>query len=64
MKYITIKDAAKKWGISIRRAQTLCNEDKIEGAVRFGKAWAIPENAKKPNDKRIKTGKYKKKDLE
>ena len=26
--------------------------------IRFGHAWAIPENAEKPVDKRIKSGKY------
>lgn len=35
----------------------------IEGAVKFGNIWAIPEGAEKPKDERIKRGKYiKKKD--
>ena len=33
----------------------------IEGAIKFGNAWAIPENAEKPKDDRIKNGKYIKK---
>ena len=30
----------------------------IEGVVKFGHSWAIPRDAKKPQDKRIKSGKY------
>lgn len=58
MEYITIKEASCKWGITCRRIQVLCAKKRIPGAVRFGKAWAIPCNAKKPIDSRIKTGKY------
>jgi len=58
MEYMTIKEAAEKWELSIRRVQTICNEGVVEGVVKFGHAWAIPKDAKKPIDKRIKTGKY------
>ena len=58
MEYITIKEVADKWGLSVRRVQTLCNENKISGAVRFGKAWAIPKEVEKPVDHRIKSGIY------
>lgn len=58
MEFITIKEAAEKWGISVRRVQTICNEGVIPGAKRFGHAWAIPEDAQKPADKRVKSGKY------
>ena len=56
--YITIKEAAEKWGIGIRRINTLCNEGRIDGCVRFGSVWAIPVDTIKPSDKRIKSGKY------
>jgi len=52
MEYITAKEAATKWGISERRVQVLCEQGRIEGVQRLGKAWAIPENALKPLDKR------------
>lgn len=58
MEFITVKQAAEKWGLSERRLQTMCNDGVIPGVVKFGHAWAIPENAEKPIDKRIKTGKY------
>ena len=44
--------------LSVRRVQTICNEGMIEGAMKFGNTWAIPKNAVKPADKRIKSGKY------
>jgi len=54
MDYITTKQAAEKWGITERRVQVLCNKGKIEGAVRLGWAWAIPKDAIKPKDGRLK----------
>lgn len=58
MEYMTINEAAKKWNLSVRRVQTICSEGMIEGVVKFGQAWAIPKDAEKPADKRIKSGKY------
>ena len=56
--YTTIQEISKKWGISERRVNVLCSEGRIEGAVKFGNTWAIPENSEKPADARIKSGKY------
>lgn len=42
---LTAKEAAQKWGVTPRRVQSLCNEGKIEGAQRFGRAWMIPDTA-------------------
>lgn len=50
MGYITAGQAAKKWKISQRRVQILCAENTIEGTFKLGEAWAIPENAEKPDD--------------
>lgn len=52
--FISAPDAAKKWGISIRRIQKLCEENRIPGVVRFSRMWLIPESAKKPADKRCR----------
>ena len=57
---MTVKDAAKLWNLSERRISALCKSGKIEGAIKHGKAWLIPRDAKKPADSRIKTGKHKK----
>lgn len=56
MKYITASEVAKKWGITQRRVQILCSQDRINGIFKLGEIWAIPENAIKPKDKRIKQG--------
>ena len=56
--YLTIQQTSNKWDLSIRRINTLCNEGRIEGAIKFGNVWAIPENAVQPKDERIKSGKY------
>ena len=42
----------------------MCSENRLEGAVRIGFAWAIPSDAEKPADARIKSGKYIKKPSE
>lgn len=54
MNYITVAEASEKWDISERRIQKLCEENRIAGAVKFGRSWAIPKKAKKPLDRRYK----------
>ena len=56
--FMTVKETAEKWGVSVRWVQALCNDGKIEGTVKFGKAWAIPEDAERPVDGRVITGEY------
>lgn len=53
--WITVKEAAEKWGISDRRVRILCAEGKIPGAYREGRAWKIPCDATKPADERYKS---------
>ena len=53
--YMTVKQAAEKWGISDRRVRILCSEGKIPGVTREGRSWKIPAAAKKPGDGRYKT---------
>lgn len=55
---MTVKQAAEKWGLSERRLQAMCNDGMIEGVIKFGTVWAIPVNAERPVDKRVKSGKY------
>ncbi len=64
MEFMTIQDASEKWGISSRRIQVLCSEGRLQGAVKFGRQWAIPADLDKPADARVKTGKYRKGDLD
>lgn len=57
--YMTIKQAAEKWNITTRRIQFLCSSGRIDGATKFGRDWAIPADAAKPEDKRVTTGEYR-----
>ena len=45
--YISIREASYRWGVSERRVNQYCAEGRIPGASRFGRSWAIPENAEK-----------------
>lgn len=56
--YMKIAEAAKKWDLSERRVNALCLQGRIPNAVKFGTTWAIPEEAEKPKDNRITSGKY------
>lgn len=58
MEYLSLRQTAEKWGLSIRRVQTLCSTERIPGAVKIGSYWAIPADAEKPKDERVKTGRY------
>ncbi len=51
-KYLTIKETALRWGVSARTVNSLCTQGRVAGAEKFGGAWAIPENAEKPDDPR------------
>lgn len=55
MVYISAQQAATKWGISKRRVQVLCTENRIKNATRIGNMWVVPEDALKPADGRVQT---------
>ena len=55
--YITVQEAAEKWGVTPRQVQILCKENRIEGATRLSRIWIIPENAEKPTLDKRKVGK-------
>lgn len=57
--YITVKEAGEKWNLKERTIQEMCVSGRIQGAVKFGKSWAIPADAKRPKDRRIITGKFR-----
>lgn len=64
MNYISTTQAGLKWGLSKRRVIVLCQQERVPGAQRAGRNWIIPEDAEKPVDARIKSGKYMKHDKE
>ena len=53
MRYMDVKEASQKWGISDRRIRVLCNDGRIDGAIKLNWSWTIPENAPKPRDGRV-----------
>lgn len=54
MDYISAKEAARKWGVTLRHVQQLCSEGRVNGAVRFGdgRVWMIPRDADLPTYKK------------
>lgn len=64
MEYLSITQTSEKWGLSKRRIQVLCQDGRLPGAMKVGSYWAIPADAEKPKDERIKDGRYVKKVVE
>lgn len=58
MSYLSISQTSKKWNVSARWINDLCIDGRIPGAMKIGSYWAIPEDAEKPRDERIKSGRY------
>ncbi|HEP1824118.1 TPA: Fic family protein [Streptococcus suis] len=52
--YMSVKQVAELWGISDRRVRDLCSQGKVEGAIREGRLWKIPQDTPKPVDGRYK----------
>ena len=52
---------AEEWGLSKITINDLCNKGKIPGAVKEGRKWIIPDDAVRPADGRVSSGKYVKK---
>ncbi len=58
--YMTAQEAAEKWNVSLRWVQRLCKENRIKGVLNINRIWLIPQNAKKPIDRRTHDGKENK----
>ena len=61
MEYLSISQTSKKWNVSTRWINDLCKDGRIPGATKIGSYWAIPENAEKLKNARVKSGRYIKK---
>ena len=59
MEYLTTTEMAKIWNLSSRRISVLCTNGRIDGAIKKGKMWLLPADAKKPADARYKSKKEK-----
>ena len=58
------KEKAMEWGISYHAVSNMCKNGKIQGAVKIGRTWQIPDDAEKPIDGRITSGNYVLKKIE
>lgn len=47
--FLSVKEIAEKWGLSPRRITQLCVSGEIDGAIREGRFWKIPDDAAIPN---------------
>jgi len=60
LEFMSAPEAARKWGISERRVQKLCEENRIPGVAKFSRLWLIPKDAEKQADARMKAERTKK----
>ncbi|MDR1204244.1 MAG: helix-turn-helix domain-containing protein [Peptococcaceae bacterium] len=56
LEYMSVREAAEKWDLSERRVHKLCKDGRIDGLIRFGRSWGIPQDAEKPDDARRSGG--------
>lgn len=59
MEYMSCSEAGQKWGISERRVQRLCEDNRIPGISKIGYMWLIPKDSQKLADKRFKSARSK-----
>ena len=57
MDLMTVSEAAKRWKITPRRVQAMCENEQIEGAEKLVFMWTLPKSTKKPLDGRTKFAK-------
>ena len=60
MKFMSAREAADKWGLSVRRVQVFCEQGRVDGVERLGNVWLISKSAEKPLDGRTREVKKQK----
>ena len=53
MDYMTVTEAAEKWGVSVRQVQRLISAGRIPGAALYGKTYVLPADSTRPGDPRF-----------
>lgn len=56
MEYISVREAAGKWGLTARMINYYCPNGRIEGAQMVANVWLIPKDATRPEDRRKGNG--------
>ena len=51
MKYMSVAEAAAKWGLTARSVQIHCEKGNVPGTTLVGKAWQIPVDVERPKRK-------------
>lgn len=46
--YMTIPEAAIKWGVSAQQVRRECEKSRIRGVIRLSRRWFIPADAVLP----------------
>ena len=46
--YLSVQETAKRWGVSVRWVNQYILAGRIPCCERLGRAWAVPEDAIKP----------------
>jgi hypothetical protein len=64
MDYLTARQTAEKWNISLRWVQALLKAGRIPGAVQPARDWLIPKDAEKPADGRRNNRRQPKKKID
>lgn len=63
MRYLTVKETGEKWNLTGRMVTYYCETGRIIGAEKKGNLWLVPDDAKKPADKRTKEERRTKEDV-
>lgn len=50
--YLSVRETAARWNVSERWVNQYIQEGRVPGVERFGKSWAIPEDAEKPEHRK------------
>ena len=58
MEYLSVTQFGKKFDMDVGRIRLLISQGRIP-AIKIGNQWAIPADAKPPEDRRVKSGKYR-----
>jgi excisionase family DNA binding protein len=58
VKYLSVTEYGRLHGIDTGNIRRLIAQGRIE-AIKIGNQWAIPADTPKPEDSRVKSGKYK-----
>ena len=56
MEYISVKEAAQKWGLTPRMVIYHCANGRIKGSDKVAGVWLVPKDAQRPEDRRKGNG--------